>query len=260
MVSFTPFSIGYGNLVLCFSFCCVVSTSVVADELSVGKVCPVMEKFNSLGTLIVSTPWYHASRSRAAYQAMDDATGIGVEIHFFANEQGDVRYANQAHCDRYRLLQTRKTNARLLPGDQWLQIDVPASLEQPFSDQSPLEFGRGSHLTPLDDRDKPWSGQVGRASTVAIYDTPYISDAFGIEGRDMFVKFETCAVCERDNQYDSILSCVEWGYRREYMGGMTGWAEPELTPLVCHNKPQAEFKKALDESNDVLYSYWLDWR
>ncbi|MCG8668961.1 MAG: hypothetical protein MI867_06075, partial [Pseudomonadales bacterium] len=199
-----------------------------------GKACPVEFDKTNIGTLVISQPWYHASRSKAAYQAMDNATGIGVEIHFFANEEGDTRYGNIPNCDRYRLLQVRKTTARLNKGELPLQIDVPDTHEEPYYDSYPLEYGYGTHQAPIDDLDKPWDGRPTRSSTVGIYDTPFVSDAYGKEGENIWVRFETCAVCERDHTHNSLLACLSWGYEREYMGGQTGWAEPEPLAMQCH--------------------------
>ena len=183
-----------------------------------------------------------------------------MEIHFFANAAGDTRFQNTANCNRYRLLQVRKTNTKLYRGERAVDIDVPGYLSEPFSDNAVLEHGVGTHLTPADDRDKIWQGRVVRASTVALYDTPYVSDGFGVEGKDMQVEFETCVVCERDHSFDSLLSCGRWGYKREYMGGTTGWAEPELLPMQCLLEPSQQVKQTLDESNKVQYAYWLQWR
>lgn len=99
-----------------------------------------------------------------------------------------------------------------------------------------------------------------RASTVAIYDTPYVSDGYGIEGEDIKVKFETCVVCQRDQGYDLLLSCSTWGFTREYMGGMTGWTEPEFIPVQCAAWPSEQYQFALDNSDRLQYQYWLDWR
>lgn len=241
---------------LCGGFCSVA----VSDDLIVGKTCPVSFHGRALGVLVLSRPWFHSSRLDAAYQAMDNATGIGVEIHLFANAEGDIRFRNSAGCDRYRFLQVRKTTARLLDGERAIQIDIPQDAEEPFSDAEPLEHGRGTHLTPADSRDKPWRERSVRASTIALYDTPYVTDYFGKEGEDIRVRFETCAVCERDNSYDSILGCASWGYQRDYMGGFTGWAEPELLPIQCDNQLSSEFGDAVDSSNTVSYSYWFNWR
>ncbi|WP_250657516.1 hypothetical protein [Alkalimarinus coralli] len=232
----------------------------LASELEVGKVCPVAYQGHEVGNLVVSRPWYHSSRLDAAYTAMDNATGIGVEIHFFSNVAGDTRHQNIAECDRFRLLQTRDSTARLVPGEKTSQLDIPSVFDEPFSDNSPLEHGRGTHLTPHDDRDKPWQGRVSRSSTVALYDTPYVSDGFGVEGEDIAVKFHTCVVCEREVGFDNVLSCVDWGYRREYMGGMTGWAEPDLLPMQCQLTAPQTLEETLDNDNQVSYQHWLNWR
>lgn len=236
------------------------SLTSTADELEVGKVCPVFYQQQALGYLVFSKPWYHNSRSDASYIPKDDATGVGLEIHLINNETGHLQFNNIAQCDRYRLLQVRQTTARLFQGERPLQIDVPGEFLDPFYDNNPLEHGYGVHKTPKDDSDKPWQGRPDRASTVAIYDTPYVSDAYGIEGRDIKVEFETCAVCERDRQYDTILSCGSWGYLREYMGGMTGWAEPEFLGVQCSSEASEQFKETLNSSNRIEYSYWINWR
>lgn len=231
-----------------------------AADLEVGKVCPVLYQKESIGLLVFSKEWYHSGRSDASYIPKDDATGVGLEIHLINNEAGHISSQNIAHCDRYRLIQIRKTTARLFEGEKRLQIDVPDHFLDPFYDNHPLEHGYGVHKTPKDDLDKPWNGQPGRASTVAIYDTPYVSDAYGIEGKDIDVDFETCVVCERGRLYDNILSCGSWGYKREYMGGMTGWAEPEFKGVQCHSAPSEQFKNTLNNSNRIEYSYWINWR
>lgn len=237
-----------------------VFSTAFAEDLQVGKVCPVNAGEESLGVIVVSRPWYHASRLTAAYQAMDNATGIGVEIHFFANESGDTRFENRASCDRYRFLQIRRTNARLYADEAPLQVDIPHDIHTPFYDTEPLEHGRGTHNTPPDDKDKPWVGQPGRASTVGIYDTPYVSDGYGIEGHDIWVRFETCAVCERDQRPDQVLSCVSWGYERDYMGGSTGWTEPETLPMQCLGRPTSELITAIENTRNIRYAYGRDWQ
>lgn len=245
-----------------YSLCCVLFlplTQVTANELEVGKVCPVKFQEQNLGIIVISKPWFHASRLTAAYQAMDDATGIGVEIHFFANESGDTRFGNAAACDRYRFLQVRQTNAKLFAGERPLQVDIPMDINQPFYDTDPLEYGRGTHQTPEDDADKPWQGRPSRASTVAIYDTPYVSDGYGVEGQDMWVRFETCAVCEREQTADSLLSCVSWGYERDYMGGATGWSEPETLPLQCIGRATHTMQQAINNTDNLTYLYGQDW-
>ena len=231
-----------------------------AEELWVGKVCPVSYQEENVGILVFSKEWYHSSRDNASYIPSDNATGIGLEIHLFANERGHLKGPNLAQCNRYRLLQVRSTTARLFDGEQAVQVDIPDDFNDPFYDNTPLEHGYGSHLTPVDDRDKPWQGQHSRTSTVAIYDTPYVSDAYGIEGENIDVTFETCVVCEREFRYDTILSCGTWGYTREYMGGLTGWAEPEFIGVQCKNDPSRIFQQVLDRSNRVDYSFWINWR
>lgn len=231
-----------------------------AADLEVGKVCPVIYQKEPIGHLVFSKEWYHSGRSDASYIPKDDATGVGLEIHLFNNQTGHLRGQNIAQCDRYRLIQIRKTNARLFSGEKNLQIDVPDHFLDPFYDNAPLEHGYGVHQTPLDDKDKPWNGRPVRASTVGIYDTPYVSDYFGVEGQDIDVNFETCVVCERDHRYDNVLSCGSWGYKREYMGGMTGWAEPEFTGVQCKAKPSEQFQNTLNLSNRIEYSYWINWR
>lgn len=236
------------------------AASADTAELVVGKVCPVTYKTQAVGSLIFSKEWYHSSRSNARYIPGDNATGVGLEIHLINNRRGHLSADNIAQCDRYRMLQIRKTNSRLLSGEKPIQIDVPDESTSPFYDSDPLEHGYGTHATPSDDEDKPWKGRPVRASTVAIYDTPYVSDAYGVEGKNIEVTFETCIVCEREDAYDKLLSCGTWGYEREYMGGMTGWAEPEFIAVQCHDKPSDTFRRTLDGSNRIEYSYWLSWR
>lgn len=222
-----------------------------AAELSVGKACPVYFHEYNLGLLVVSEPWFHVSRSKAAYIASDNATGVGVEIHFFANETGDVRYKNIAQCNKYRMIQVRKTTAKLFQGEQALQLDLPLNSTTPFYDEEPREFGHGTHDTPLDNSDKPWQGRPVRSSTVAIYDTPYVSDSYGQEGEDIHVQFETCVVCERETSTNSLLSCLSWGYVREFMGGQTGWSEPESLDSQCEINPSRDVEHLL-KSNQQL--------
>jgi hypothetical protein len=242
------------------SFLISFTGPLFAADLEVGKVCPVTYQKEPIGHLVFSKEWYHSGRSDASYIPKDDATGVGLEIHLFNNDAGHLKGQNIAHCDRYRLIQIRKTNARLFSGEKHVQIDVPDHFLDPFYDNAPLEHGYGVHHTPLDDEDKPWNGRPVRASTVAIYDTPYVSDSYGVEGQDLAVNFETCVVCERDRQYDNVLSCGSWGYKREYMGGMTGWAEPEFTGVQCKAKPSEQFQHTLNHSNRIEYSYWINWR
>ncbi len=236
------------------------TAQATAEELLVGKVCPVMYQNENVGILVFSREWYHSSRDHAAYVPSDNATGVGLEIHLFANDTGAVEGQNLARCDRYRLLQVRSTNARLFDGESAVQVDVPDGFDNPFYDNAPLEHGYGVHSAPADDRDKPWQGRPQRASTVAIYDTPYVSDNYGVDGRNIDVMFETCVVCERDDQYDAVLACGNWGYRRDYMGGMTGWAEPEFLGVTCQQEPSQQFYQTLDRSHRIDYSYWIEWR
>ena len=231
-----------------------------SSELQVGKVCPVHYGQEQLGILVFSKEWYHVGRENAQYVASDNANGIGLEIHMFANTDGQLSGSNKAACDRYRLLQIRSTNAKLLPGELAHQIDVPDDLLYPFYDASPMEFGYGTHPTPADRRDKPWQGQPMRAATVSMYDTPYISSRFGIEGQDIEVNFETCVVCGRNNRFDTVLSCGQWGYKREFLGGMSGWAEPDFIGVSCLDTPSARFQNTLNDSPRIDYNYWLDWR
>ena len=235
----------------------VGASNTYSDELIVQKSCPVSFKDDHIGTLVISKPWFHASRMSASYHAMDDATGIGVEIHFFANKDGDIRHNNLPNCDGYRLLQIRNTNARLDNKELPLQLDIPPENSSPYYDNYPLEYGHGTHQTPADNLDKPWSGRPIRSSTVGIYDTPYITDAYGIEGEDIFVKFETCAVCERDHTFDSVLGCITWGYEREYMGGQTGWAEPETLENECFAAPTENMYFVM--KNSSLLAYYLNY-
>lgn len=214
------------------TFMCFANLSI-AQDLLVGKTCPVAFKQEQLGILVISKPWFHSSRSNAGYIASDNATGIGVEIHFFANVLGDTRYQNIADCQQYRIVQARRTTARLFAGEKAVQLDLPDNAKALFYDAEQREFGRGSHQTPQDDSDKPWQGRINRASTVAIYDTPYVSDAYGREGHDIKVQFETCVVCQRSSSASHLLSCLHWGYEREFMGGQTGWSEPETLATQC---------------------------
>lgn len=238
---------------------CVYIPVLSAQELILSKVCPVTMDNQQIGILALSMPWYHSGRDNASYTASDNATGIGIEIHYFNNQSGIIA-TEQGRCDRFRLLQVRKTNALLDPGEAEIQVDVPNNLDAPFYDQYPLEHGRGIHFTPKDSKDKPWSGQVQRISTVALYDTPYISDAYGVEGEDIRVNFETCLVCQSDLQADKLLSCAHWGYQRDYMGGMTGWTEPEVLSNSCAEQPSSQFLTALESDTDHDYFYWFNWR
>ncbi|GGB15766.1 hypothetical protein [Agarivorans gilvus] len=236
--------------------------SAMADdaELLVGKVCPVTYQQNTLGILVFSEAWYHSSRQQASYIPRDNATGIGLEIHWFANRNGELELANQAGCSRYRMLQVRTTNRRLLGDERSAQIDAPEWFVEPFYDAAPLEFGNGVHHTPQDTQDKPWSEAPKRASTLAIYDTPFVSDALGKEGQNIEVEFETCVVCQREQSYDSILSCGRWGYSREYLNENSGWAEPEFSGTECLAQPSEHYQETVNLSESFPYSYWLDWR
>ncbi|WP_221074523.1 hypothetical protein [Agarivorans aestuarii] len=239
---------------------CSLSSALVAEELWVGKVCPVTYQQQTLGVLVFSEAWYHSSRQQASYIPRDNATGVGLEIHLFANRLGELDLANQAQCNQYRMLQIRTTNRRLLGDEQRAQIDAPSSFVEPFYDASPLEHGSGVHQTPADTSDKPWNEPPSRASTLAIYDTPFVSDALGKEGQDIMVEFETCVVCQRDQGYDTILSCGRWGYSREYLDENTGWAEPEFHGTECLNSPSPHYQETVSLSERFPYSYWLDWR
>ncbi|MCP5080036.1 MAG: hypothetical protein GY951_18570 [Psychromonas sp.] len=157
---------------------CLFSKLSFAESLQVGKVCPVINNAGeSLGLLVLSEFWFHSGRENASYIASDNTTGIGVEIHFFNNQLGQLNKQNISRCDKYRFLQVRKTNSLLNSNELAIQIDVPAYFEQPFYDSSPLEFGYNTHLTPIDSRDKPWLSRTSRASTIAIY-TRYQSKCF----------------------------------------------------------------------------------
>lgn len=237
----------------------LLNTQVIAEDLLVGKVCPVIADQQKIGIIALSIPWFHNGREDASYTALDDATGVGIEIHYFNNQDGQLKQ-KEGVCERYRLLQVRETNAILDPGEQAIQIDVPNTFIHPFYDKAPLEFGRGTHLTPIDSADKPWNGQIVRSATVSLYDTPYISDAYGKEGEDIIVKFETCLVCQNENSVDKLLSCAHWGYVREYMGGMTGWSEPEVLDNKCTEKPTEQFLTALEQDTHHDYFYWFSWR
>ncbi len=240
-------------------FMTLVCHRLLADELVLSKVCPVMFESQQIGILTLSIPWFHNGREQASYTALDDATGIGIEIHYFNNKLG-VEQQQLGFCQHYRLLQVRESNAILNSDESQIQIDVPSIFSEPFYDNAPLEFGRGTHLTPIDANDKPWQGRVVRSSTVALYDTPYISDAYGVEGQDIVVNFETCLVCQNDNDIDYLLSCARWGYVREYMGGMTGWSEPEVLPSTCQIKPSPQFVNTLEQDTKHDYLYWFSWR
>lgn len=237
----------------------------MANELIVAKICPVKtpdHKENKevlLGNLAFSQEWFHSSRSQASYIASDNATGVGIEIHFFASLNGQIKGRNQAQCDQYRMLQIRMSNINFI-NENKNKLDIPPENTEPFYDQGDLEFGHGKHYTPLDDQDKPWQGQVQRNSTVAIYDTPYISDAYGVDGEDMTIQFETCVVCERENNYDQLLSCGQWGYTREYIGGSTGWTEPEFIPVSCLASASDTFKETIEFNESSSYHYWINWR
>lgn len=238
----------------------LLSSAALAEQLKIGKICPVTYQQEPIGMLIFSKAWYHSSRSDAKYTPGDNATGIGLEIHLKNRFSGQIEGLNIAACDRYRILQIRTTTARLHVGESKTQIDIPDGFDNPFYDNSPLEHGYGLHQTPIDDSDKPWQGRVDRDSAVAIYDTPYVSDSYGIEGEHIEVDFETCAVCERNDQYDTVLACGQWGYQRDYMGGMTGWTEPEFKGVQCAAKPSQTFIDTLIQSHRVDYSYWINWR
>lgn len=232
---------------------------LLAEDLLVAKVCPVVAGNQHIGIIALSIPWFHNGREDASYTALDDATGVGIEIHYFNNTLGEQKQTD-GDCDRYRLLQVRETNAILDLGEKAIQIDVPDSFDSPFYDQPPLEYGRGTHFTPKDSEDKPWHGQIARSATVSLYDTPYISDAYGKDGEDIVVKFETCLVCQSDNKVDQLLSCAQWGYTREFMGGMTGWSEPEVLDNKCSVKPTEQFLTALEQDTAHDYYYWFNWR
>lgn len=243
-------------------FCCywLIPSPAHSEALRVAQSCPVSYQNQTIGRLDFSQPWFHSGRENASYIATDNATGVGLEIHFVSNSAGELNQDNLARCDKYRILQIRSTNIRHLRDEQPVQIDVPANFIEPFYDSAPLEHGYGEHFTPKDSRDKPWDQPVRRASTVAIYDTPYASDFYGTEGEDIKVMFETCVVCQREEQFDSILSCGNWGYVREYLGGMTGWTEPEFIPSQCQASPSRQFSKTLDSQQKIEYSYYLNWR
>ena len=235
--------------------------SVIANTLQVSKVCPVVnENNNTLGVLVLSDFWFHNGRHDASYIPSDNATGIGVEIHFFNNEAGQLNNKNMSQCDKYRVLQVRKTNSLLNPGEHPIQVDIPSYFKQPFYDNLPLEFGYNTHHTPIDNSDKPWFSGAVRASTIGIYDTPYVSDAYGIEGKNIRVEFETCIVCQRDQRFDQLLSCATWGYQRDYLNEETGWTEPEILIPNCLMTASEQFKNTLQKSSIVDYQYWLNWR
>jgi len=153
----------------------------------------------------------------------------------------------------------RFTNSKLLATQTKFAIDVPSQQPSPFYDDGELEYGRGSHLTPIDSTDKPWFGRHSRASTVGIYDTPYLSDWFGIKGQDIVVEFETCVVCENYSQRDSVLSCGKWGFSRDYVNEMDGWAEPQTLPLQCVITPTTRFITTVNDSHQFDYQNIIDW-
>ena len=242
-----------------------------AQELLPDKICPVIfpaandisSQANVLGLLVISRAWFHNSGQLAGYIAKDDATGIGVEIHFFANSKGQVSGNNIAQCDRYRLLQVRASNIKRLWGEEAVQIDVPDNNDLPFYDNQLLEHGYGSHQTPIDNDDKPWDARPSRASTVAIYDTPFTGDSMGMDGRDIKVEFETCVVCQRDNAIDSLLSCINWGYQRDLLEPfgqqLTSWSEPDILERQCRLRASELFISTLDNSHRIEYLSGLDW-
>ncbi|NRA53057.1 MAG: hypothetical protein HRU23_02830 [Gammaproteobacteria bacterium] len=242
------------------------SDSFTANSLTVKSLAdkPLESESNVLGILVISKAWFHNSGQLAGYIAKDDATGIGVEIHFFANNIGQVSGHNIAQCDRYRLLQVRAANIKRPNGEEPIQIDVPDNTDSPFYDNGLLEHGYGSHQTPVDSDDKPWVGRPTRASTVAIYDTPFTGDSLGIDGLDIKVAFETCVVCQRDNAIDSILSCVNWGYQRDLLEPtgqqLTSWSEPDILERQCHVSASEIFSNALDGSHRIEYLSGLDWQ
>ncbi|PKG40304.1 hypothetical protein [Psychromonas sp. Urea-02u-13] len=239
----------------------ILSASTLANTLQVGKICAVVNANNNqLGLLVLSDFWFHSGRNNAAYTATDNATGIGVEIHFFSNQAGQLSHRNLGQCNKYRVLQVRKTNSQLNAGEHPIQVDIPAYFEQPFYDNSPLEFGYKTHKTPIDNSDKPWFSRAVRASTIGIYDTPYVSDAYGIDGQDIRVEFETCIVCQRYQGFDQLLSCATWGYQRDYLNEETGWTEPDILTPQCLAHASEQFKNTLETSLIVDYQYWLDWR
>jgi len=248
------------SILLAFNF-----SESMANELIIAKICPVKApeletgEMTQLGVLAFSQEWFHSSRSQASYIASDNATGVGLEIHFFASLNGQIQGRNQAKCNKYRMLQVRMSSISFIDENK-NQLDTPPENTEPFYDQGNLEHGHGFHYTPFDDQDKPWQGQVPRDSTLAIYDTPYISDGYGIEGEDMTIRFETCVVCEREDSFDQLLSCGQWGYTREYIGGSTGWTEPEFIPVSCLIQASDTFKETIEFNESTSYHYWINWR
>ena len=66
-----------------------------SDSLQVGKICQVKnDRDQDLGLLVISEFWFHSGRENASYIAADNATGIGVEIHFFNNQFGQLTKKN----------------------------------------------------------------------------------------------------------------------------------------------------------------------
>lgn len=238
----------------------VIIFQTSAQELLVSKACPVVYNNKNIGILAFSIPWYHNGGTQASYIAKDNATGVGIEIHFLVNENGVYNTVQKKLCDQYRIMQFRNTNAKLPINEDSVQLDIPFSHGEPFYDAPPLEFGHGMHETPLDHQDKPWNNTIMRASTVAIYDTPFVSDSYGIEGKNIEVKFETCVVCRKFKSLDKILACGSWGFNREYMGGMTAWSEPEADPIKCFDSPKKEHLEVLNNSKLVSYKEGIDWK
>lgn len=181
-------------------------------------------------------------------------TGIGLEIHFLATSAGQIDNDNIANCDQYRVLQVRKSTKEPL-----FTIDIPETFNNPFYDNEPLEHGYGTHLTPVDTTDKPWQGRPQRISTVAIYDTPFASDDYKTEGQDIEMLFETCVVCQRQQQPDHLLSCGRWGYSRIYVNKTSHWSAATFIPPQCLNSPSEEFKDTLNNSQNLQYGYQEQW-
>ena len=242
------------HIIIYLSLLILVSINSQAQDLLVSKACPVFFNNHKIGLLAFSIPWYHDGGTNASYIAKDDSTGIGIEVHFLVNQNGKKK-----RCDRYRMIQFRSTNAKLDPEQEALELDIPKNNKQPFYDAEPLEFGHGMHLTPTDTTDKPWNTRIMRASAIAIYDTPYVSDYYGIKGQNIIVKFNTCVVCQKYDGLDTILSCGSWGFNREYMGGMTAWSEPEADKVKCHTSPGSKQLNILKNTKLVTYQYGKDW-
>ncbi|MGB0734196.1 MAG: hypothetical protein ACPGPF_10530, partial [Pontibacterium sp.] len=59
---------------------------------------------------------------------------------------------------------------------------------------------------------------------------------------------------------DTILSCGTWGYQRDYINEMHGWAEPEFLGVQCQSEPSEALQLALMQDRRFDYNFWIDWR